>query len=74
MSDYGPYDSEWEAEDAYRNTLNEVHETVKIGDLVYEPARVLEAVDPFAFRCGFHDWLDGEIAGHEDDNDESEDE
>ncbi|MCR6713129.1 MAG: hypothetical protein NVV57_10725 [Demequina sp.] len=26
----------------------------------YQASRVLKAVDPIAYRCGFHDWLDGE--------------
>lgn len=26
----------------------------------FDASRVLKALDPIAYRCGFHDWLDGE--------------
>lgn len=26
----------------------------------FDASRVLKALDPIAYRCGFHDWLDSE--------------
>lgn len=54
------YILESDAIDRFNEFLNEVHETVKIGDLHYDPARVLAEVDPIAWRTGFNDWLDSE--------------
>jgi len=45
-----------EALEAYDETLDEVH-----GEpMGYLASRILKTVDPIAYRCGFHDWLDGE--------------
>ena len=42
-------------EDDYREMLNDCYDTIHIGTLEYEPADVLESVDPIAYRCGFSD-------------------
>ena len=34
---------------------------VQIGSLEYLPSKVLSECDPIAYRCGFNDWLDGEL-------------
>ena len=52
--------SEYDALEQYRDMLDECCETVKIGNLEYDPSRVLEAVDPIAFRVGFSEWCDAE--------------
>lgn len=50
--------SEYEAEERYRDMLNEVHGVVKIGELEYDASRVLEAVDETAYRVGLADYID----------------
>lgn len=49
-----------DATDRYNEMLDEVYETVKIGELHYDVSRVLSEVDPIAWREGFNDWLDSE--------------
>lgn len=49
--------TEREAEQLYKEALNE-QGVIKIGNLAYEPAYVLKAVDPTAYRCGFLDYID----------------
>lgn len=46
----------YEAFDDYLDTL----EVVTLGTLPYPASRVLLAVDPIAYRCGFNDWCDAE--------------
>jgi len=64
--------SERELLQRYRDDLNETHEEIKIGVVTFLPSRVLEEVDPIAFRCGFSDWTDSE--GWEETDDDGEDE
>lgn len=45
-------------EEQYREFLNEFGE-VQIGNLRFEPARVVEELDPIAYRCGLNDFVDG---------------
>ena len=33
---------------------------VKVCGLTFYPSRILEELDPTAYRCGFNDWLDSE--------------
>lgn len=51
---------ESDATDRYNEMLDEVYETVKIGNLHYDVSRVLSEMDPIAWREGFNDWLDSE--------------
>lgn len=44
--------------EAYREFLNEIEHNVTIAGCTYDPARVLEEVDPIAFRCGYLDYAD----------------
>ena len=44
---------------AYDDMLNECAGEVRIGSLVFDPARIVEELDPIAYRCGFNDWADG---------------
>jgi hypothetical protein len=46
-------------ENQYRDMLEEISGPVKIGSLEYSAARVLEEVDPIAYRCGLVDYVDG---------------
>lgn len=43
----------------YRDFIDESNE-VKIMGMSYCASRVLEELDPTAYRCGFNDWLDSE--------------
>ncbi len=47
-----------EAEEQYREYLNEFG-WVQIGSMSFEPARVVEELDPIAYRCGLNDYVDG---------------
>lgn len=49
-----------EAYQAWDNYLDELHQAVTIGDLVYYPSEILRRCDPVAYRCCFNDWADGE--------------
>lgn len=49
-----------EAYARYDEMLDECCDEVRIGSLTYSPSWVLKMVDPIAYRCGFHDWLDAE--------------
>lgn len=52
--------NEREALDQYNDMLDEVYDTVNIGNLSYTASQVLSQVDPVAYRTGFNDWLDSE--------------
>jgi len=43
------------AEDKYREMLDECYPVVKIGCLEFSPSRIVEEIDPIAFRCGVAD-------------------
>lgn len=49
-----------EARQAYRDMIDEVTGDIRIGTIEFQPSRVLEELDPIAFRCGFVDWADAE--------------
>lgn len=55
---------EWEVENMYRDMLDECHPTVRLCGIEYEPARVLEATDHIAYRCGLLDYIDSLINDH----------
>lgn len=44
----------------YDEMLDEVYEDVLVAGFVYNTSRVLRALDPIAYNCGFHDWTDSE--------------
>ena len=44
----------------YRDDIDNSIELIDIWGMKYEPSRVLEEVDPIAFRVGFSDWLDSQ--------------
>ena len=50
---------DYQLEELYKDLINHVEPMVKIFGMEYEPARVLQEIDPIAFRVGFNDWLDG---------------
>jgi len=49
-----------EAIDRYDELLNECHDDVVIAGITFEPAAVLLAMDPVAYRCGLADCEDAE--------------
>ena len=52
--------SESEATERYDEALDE-GEWCKVGSLEYAPSRVLQALDPIAYNCGFSDYTDSLI-------------
>lgn len=47
---------------AYREMIDEAYDFEQVGGpfASMQPSKVLEEMDPIAFRCGFNDWTDGE--------------
>lgn len=44
--------------EAYREFLNEIEPEVTICGCTFEPAAILEELDPIAFRCGYLEYAD----------------
>ena len=42
----------------YNDMLNECTDKMVIGYIKFEPARVLEELDPIAYNCGLSDYYD----------------
>lgn len=42
----------------YRECLNDSYPEVTIAGCTFDPARILEELDPIAFRCGYLDYAD----------------
>ena len=49
-----------EARDAYDEFINSTTDEIKIMGVLMIPARVLQNIDPIAYRCGLADFLDAE--------------
>ena len=43
----------------YDDMLNECSGEIKIGSLTFDASRIVEELDPTAYRCGFNDYIDG---------------
>jgi hypothetical protein len=54
------YLSESDAREAYNTYLDESFEPVRVADLTFSVSRILEELDPTAWREGFLAWLDSE--------------
>ena len=75
MTDYIDRDGEMltedEAKERYRDFLDEVYNSVTIGEVTFAASTILEECDPTAFRVYFSDWvseypdLDDYTPGHE---------
>jgi len=52
--------SERELRQRYRDDLDGIYGEIKLGELTFFPSKVIEELDPTAFRCGFADWTDSE--------------
>lgn len=48
-------------EELYRNMIDECEPVVKVGGLSFTPSRIIEELDPTAFRCGVSDYADSLI-------------
>lgn len=64
-SDYS-YLSESEAENLYRDVIDETEGAIKICGMSFTASRIVEELDPTAFRCGMTDYLDGDYEEFED--------
>ena len=42
----------------YDEMLNEVSGEIKVGCLTFDASRIVEKLDPTAYRCGFDDYVD----------------
>jgi len=51
----------YECYDEFDNFLNDVYGVVTVAGFEYDTARVLKEVDETAYRCGYNDWIDGEL-------------
>ena len=61
IADAGNLLTDDDLHDRYDNFIDEISDEVKIMGLTYQASAVLKEVDPTAYRCGFADWLDGEL-------------
>jgi hypothetical protein len=48
-------------EELYRDMLDECEPVVKVAGLSFTPSRIIEELDPTAFRCGVSDYADSLI-------------
>lgn len=48
-----------DAKKEYDSWLDDLSDSIKIGDIEFTPSYVLERLDPVSYRCGFCDWQDG---------------
>ena len=53
--------TDYDLHERFDEMLDDVYEDCPIAGLEYSTSRALKQVDPIAYRCGFHDWLDSEI-------------
>ena len=56
--------SDSEAEELYDDMLNEM-EWCNVGTMSFAPSRVLQALDPVAYNCGFSDFCDSLAENHQ---------
>lgn len=49
-----------EAYERFDEYLSETCEPFRVGNLEYDPARVLREIDPIAYRVTFSEWADSE--------------
>lgn len=57
--------SESDAEELYDDCIDEGHEWCKVGTSEFAPSRVLQALDPIAYNCGFSDFCDSLLDNHQ---------
>lgn len=49
-----------ETVEAYNEFVNEITGPVTILGIEYDAARILNTIDPIAYKCGWIDWCDAE--------------
>ena len=54
------YDTISETVEAYDDFIREMTGDVVLLGIGYDPATILNAVDPIAYKCGWIDWCDAE--------------
>jgi len=54
-----------DTEQRYRDMLDECEPAVKVGGLTFAVSRVIEELDPTAFRCGVCDYADSLVTDRE---------
>lgn len=54
--------SEWYMEEQYDLLLDDCHDVIQIGGVSLMPSDVLKSTDPIAYRVGFHDYVDAQVA------------
>lgn len=52
--------TEREAENLYKEMLDECYGTVTIAGYIYATSQALKEIDEVAYRCGFNDFCDAE--------------
>lgn len=55
IDDYAAYDESLDSEG-----------TVTVAGMEFYPSRILEELDPVAYRCGYNDWVDSDQCDLED--------
>ena len=63
-----------ENEEEYNEFINDTAGDVEILGMTYQPARVLEEVDPTAYRCGHTDYNDSLLSEVNDEIDAKQEE
>lgn len=51
--------------EAYNESLDS-EGTVTVAGMEFYPSRILEELDPVAYRCGYNDWVDSDQSDLED--------
>lgn len=49
--------TEGELEERYKEGFDQIGD-IEIGNLTFQPSRIVEELDPIAFRCGLNDFED----------------
>ena len=53
--------TDYELHERFDDMLDECYGTVTVAGMEYDTARALKELDPIAYRCSFHDWIDSEL-------------
>lgn len=44
------------SDDAYGDRIDEIYPTVEVAGIHFNPSRIIQELDPVAWRCGKGDW------------------
>lgn len=53
--------TDYELHERYDDMLDECYGTASVAGMEFNTAHALWALDPIAYRRGFHDWIDSEL-------------